>query len=265
MYNFHTHSTFCDGKNTPEEIVLTALDKGFLSIGFSGHGYTDFDLRYCMQDTQSYISEIRRLREKYKNEIQIYVGVEEDAFSLVDRRQFDYIIGSSHYFYSNGQYFPIDSGYDYFKRCLELFQYDSVSLAEHYYSSFCKYIMKRKPDIIGHFDLITKFDEIEESRFLKNSEYNKIAEKFIEIAARSVCVFEVNTGGISRGICKTPYPRENLLYVLRKLDAPIMISSDSHSKETIDFGFEEVKQYLRDIGFRYANTIMDGRIVKYEI
>lgn len=40
LANFHTHSTFCDGKNTPEEIVLAALEKGFVSIGFSSHGYT---------------------------------------------------------------------------------------------------------------------------------------------------------------------------------------------------------------------------------
>jgi len=27
--NFHTHSTFCDGKNTPEENVISAIKKGF--------------------------------------------------------------------------------------------------------------------------------------------------------------------------------------------------------------------------------------------
>lgn len=52
LANFHTHSTFCDGKNTPEEIVLAALEKGFVSIGFSSHGYTPYDLRYCMKDTE---------------------------------------------------------------------------------------------------------------------------------------------------------------------------------------------------------------------
>ena len=66
LANFHTHTVFCDGKNTPEEIVLSAIDKGFSAIGFSGHGYTDFDLRYCMKDTCGYITEINRLKDKYK-------------------------------------------------------------------------------------------------------------------------------------------------------------------------------------------------------
>ena len=64
--NFHTHTSFCDGKNTPEEIIKAAINKGFSAIGFSGHGYTDFDLRYCMKNTDEYIKEITQLKEKYK-------------------------------------------------------------------------------------------------------------------------------------------------------------------------------------------------------
>ena len=163
--NFHTHTTFCDGRNTPEEIVLAALEKGFSAIGFSGHGYTEFDLRYCMKNTASYIAEINTLKEKYKGQIQIYLGVEEDAFAAVDRNKFDYIIGSSHYCHIDNTYLPIDSNYDYFKKCLEAFHYDIPLLAETYYSNFCTYIKTRKPDVIGHFDLITKFDELDTSLF----------------------------------------------------------------------------------------------------
>ena len=65
LANYHTHTSFCDGKNTPEQIVLYAIEKGFTSIGFSGHGYTPFDLRYCMKDTAGYIEEISRLKDKY--------------------------------------------------------------------------------------------------------------------------------------------------------------------------------------------------------
>ena len=70
--NLHTHTTFSDGKNTPEEIVLTALEQGFCSIGFSDHAYTSYDISYCMNDEKGYIKEVRRLQEKYKKEIEIY-------------------------------------------------------------------------------------------------------------------------------------------------------------------------------------------------
>ena len=41
--NLHNHSTFSDGRHTPEEIVLAAIEKNMLGIGFSDHSYTDFD------------------------------------------------------------------------------------------------------------------------------------------------------------------------------------------------------------------------------
>ena len=169
LSNLHTHSTFCDGQNTPEEIVSAAINKGFSSIGFSGHGHTSFDLRYCMKDTEGYITEIERLKEKYGGKIKILLGTEEDIFAPVNRKRYDYIISSSHYYCVDGRYYPIDSSYDYFEACLELFDYNAVKMAEVYYGSFYDYILKRRPDIIGHFDLITKFDEIGRSLFLENS------------------------------------------------------------------------------------------------
>ena len=263
--NFHTHTVFCDGKNTPEEVVLSAIDKGFSAIGFSGHGYTDFDLRYCMKDCDGYIREINRLKDKYKNSIEVYLGVEEDAFYPLDRSKFDYIIGSSHYFHVNEKYYPIDSSHDYFKKCLEVFNYNVTCLAETYYSSFCDYINTRKPDIIGHFDLITKFDELDTSLFLTNAEYNKIAEKYVTQASKSGSIFEVNTGAISRGMRKSSYPSENLLYTLKKLDARLILSSDSHNTDTLDFGFEEEKKHLKDIGFSHLYTMHNGEFIKYSI
>ena len=263
--NFHTHTTFCDGKNTPEEIVLSAIDKGFSSIGFSGHGYTPYDLRYCMKDTEGYISEICRLKEKYKSKIQIYLGVEEDAFSPVDRSKFDYIIGSSHYYIKDGAYLPIDSTFEHFKKCLVAFDYDVLEMAEVYYSAFCGYIKERRPDIIGHFDLITKFDELDTPLFKDNREYEKIVEGYIREAIKADCIFEVNTGAITRGIRSTVYPAENLLHILKNEGAKIILGSDSHQAETIDGCFAETKKYLYDIGFRHLCTLFDGRFTQVKI
>ena len=236
-----------------------------VSIGFSSHGYTDFDLRYCMQDTEGYIAEIRRLKEKYRGKIQIYLGVEEDITSLVDHSQFDYVIGSSHYLAWDGRYYPFESNYDYFKNCLDLFQNDVVEMAENYYQNFCSYLAHRRPDIIGHFDVITKFDEIGEPLCSENAQYNKLAEKSILRALESNCIFEVNTGSIARGLRTTVCPNENLLRILKNRDAKIILSSDSHSVDTLTFGFAETKKYLRDLGFRYAYAILDNEFVKYEL
>ena len=263
--NFHTHSTFCDGKHTPEEIILAAIEKGFSAIGFSGHGYTPFDLRYCMKDTPGYIAEINRLKEQYQSRIQVYLGIEEDALAFVDRSQVDYIIGSSHYIHVKDTYYSVDSGYDYITRCLAAFDNDVLSMAEAYYSTFCDYIRTRKPDIIGHFDLITKYDEKNMPLFLGDPGYHRIAERYIAEAAKSGSIFEVNMGAMARGLRTDPYPHDNLLHVLKKLDAPLILSSDSHHIDTLDLGFEDVKNHLCDIGFTQLWTLDHGKFVPYSI
>ncbi|MBQ8003651.1 MAG: histidinol-phosphatase [Oscillospiraceae bacterium] len=260
--NLHTHTVYCDGKSSPEEIILSAIEGGFDSIGFSGHGYTDFDLSYCMKDTDGYISEIKALREKYSDKLQIYLGIEEDGFSLIERERFDYIIGSMHYIRKDGKYYPVDSSRECMEECIAAFGGDVLKLAEAYYSSFCEYILRRKPDVIGHFDLITKFDEIGPPYFMGNPSYTSLAVNYIKKAVEAGSLFEVNTGAISRGYRKTPYPQPELLHTLLKLDAGIVLSSDSHSADTLDFAFDETKALLRDIGFKYTYALYDNAFIK---
>lgn len=262
LTNFHTHTNFCDGKNTPEEVVLAAIEKGFSTIGFSGHGYTPFDDRYCMADTPAYIAEIRRLKPLYADQIQILLGVEEDAHYPLDKSNYDYSIGSSHYFLLNGKYYPIDSGYDYFREWITAWDYNIPRLTENYYSHFCDYLRREKPTIIGHFDLITKFDEKYEHLFLENPEYNALAEKYTAIALESGSIFELNTGAISRGYRNTPYPAPNLLRLIKNAGSSVILSSDSHSVDTLDFGFADARLLLKDEGFQYVYSLTKDGIVK---
>lgn len=260
--NLHTHTTFCDGNNTPEEIVIAAIAKGFHSIGFSGHGYTPFDLRYCIKDMAGYISEIKRLQKIYADQIQIYLGIEEDAYFPTNRGAVDYIIGSSHYYCVGDQYYSIDSDFDGFRECLQLFHSDPVAMAHAYYQPFCAYLLDRKPDIVGHFDLITKFDELETSIFLEDRQYHKVAEEYMRCAVQSGCLFEVNTGAISRGYRTSVYPSENLLQIIRKNGNGVVLSSDSHSIDTLSFGFRDAQLWLKDLGFTHTYLMYNGQFIK---
>ena len=274
LTNFHTHSTYCDGKNTPREMILAAIDKGFYSLGFSGHGYTAFDFSYCMTETDKYLEELRALKEEFKQKIQIYIGVEEDMRYFVDREKYDYILGSSHYFVIEGKNLPptatlvagkyqhIDSTYECMKECIEIFDGDTIALATSYYESFCDYIRNRRPDVVGHFDLITKFDEVESAFFLDDPKYRKLAIKYMESVADVDCIFEVNTGAISRGYRSLPYPHEDLLHVLKKHGAKVMLNSDCHAAENLDCFFAESRKILADVGFEYVVAFTDGEVKK---
>ena len=259
LANYHTHTTFCDGKNTAEEVVLTAVEKGFDALGFSSHGASP---RYGLRDTVEYRREITRLKEKYKDKIQIYVGIEEDASILMERGEFDYLIGSMHYICKEGKYYPIDSNPERFAECLALFGGDELTFAENYYESYCRYIKSRRPDIVAHFDLITKFDEVGASNFFSDERYMAASERYMQLAAENDVIFEVNTGAISRGYRSSPYPHERLLHVLKQCGGKVMLNSDSHAADTLDCFFAEAAAMLRDVGFKHRYVIYDGAFQK---
>lgn len=124
--NLHTHSIFCDGKDTIEEMTLEAISKGFDILGFSGHGYLDVDIS-SMRDTSGYISEVERIKSKYASSIQIHLGIEEDMLGRIsEKAPFEYVIGSKHFLgetavdYSKSVFDSLFESYssDY-KRCVK--------------------------------------------------------------------------------------------------------------------------------------------------
>ena len=106
IQNMHTHTTFCDGKNTPDEMVRAAIEKGFTSIGFSSHANTVFhDSCEMHGGVEDYKKEITRLKYVYCGVIEIYLGVELDPYAVgvMDMSGYDYRIASVHYSTKNGE------------------------------------------------------------------------------------------------------------------------------------------------------------------
>ena len=262
LSNLHTHTIFCDGQSPAEEMVQKAIEKGFVSLGFSGHAYTPFELTSCMKDEQGYINEINRLKKVYKGQIEIYLGTEEDAFALIDRSKYEYIIGSLHFLKINGKILPIDIGNEYMQRCFEAFNKNAERMAECYYSTFTDYLMKRRPDVVGHFDLIKKYDEVSEPIFLGNKKHDEIAKSFLRTIASKGFLFEVNTGAIARGYRTLPYPSADLLHVLKAERADITLTSDCHNADYLDCYFDETKHILYDIGFRETVILCNNKFTK---
>ena len=261
--NFHTHTTFCDGKSTPEEVVISAIEKGFWAIGFTGHMYTPFDESYCMskEGTKEYINEILRLREKYKDKIKIFLGIESDYCSMEDISPYDYVIGSVHYVLKNGEYIPVDETAEIqIDAVNRLYNGDFMAFAEDYYSC----VSNVRGKIAGHLDLISKFNE-------DGSIFDETAPRYVAAAENAITklisqdkIFEINTGAMSRGYRKTPYPSEDLLRIIRERGGKIMINSDAHEAANIDFAFDEALALARKCGFAEI-YVFDGVFRKISI
>ena len=242
--NIHTHTVFCDGKDTPEELVKYAIECGCRAIGFSGHSFTDIpDVHsFCMtkEGTEEYKREINRLKLLYKDKIKILLGVEQDYFSECATDDYEYIIGSVHYILKDGRYISVDESEEAQKNAVD--QYyggDYYAFIEDYYSLVGKVYEKTKCDIIGHFDLVTKFNEDNRLFDISDPRYIASADKALEKLLSEKVAFEVNYGAIARGYRKTPYPDDRILEKIIKANKPVIYTSDCHSKEMLLFGIPE--------------------------
>ena len=248
--NYHTHSTFCDGKDSIEEIVKSAIEKGFKYLGFSIHSYINGDDSWTLKENglPKYVSEVLRVKEKYKTQISIFLGIEQDTLSSKYDYDFDYVIGSMHSVEKNGRNYSIDHGIESFKHLLEkVYLGNFDSLCRDYFEQLKNLFAKTKADIVGHFDLITKFIEVLHLSLPKN--YLIYAEKAIIEIIQKVKVFEINTGAMARGYRKSPYPSKEILELILKHGGEIMINSDCHDKGYLDYGLEQAQELAKEVGF----------------
>lgn len=252
LEDLHVHTTYCDGKNSPEEIVRAALELNMKKLGFSCHSYTDFDESYCIKKERvsDYIAEIRGLGKKYKDKIEILCGVEQDYYSNMPTDGFDYVIGSVHYVKKDNNYFDVDNTEALLKSVVtEHFDGDFMSFCEAYFKNVADIVKKTNCDIIGHFDLVTKFNENGNLFDTGNSRYEAAAFQAIDEILKANIPFEINTGAISRGYKKDAYPEMKLLEYICKNGGRVILSSDSHSVDGLCNQFDRYEELARDMGF----------------
>ena len=247
-YNLHTHTVYCDGNNTPEELVKEAIERGFSALGFSGHSNT-FDMPISMshESARIYRRVIGELKEKYKRSIRIYTGVEQDVYETEPTDEYDYVIASVHYLKLDGEYLPIDDTAPRFERLLSLAG-GGIALARNYFELVGNTLEYTRAEIIGHFDLLTKFNGDGKYFDENDPDYLKYAADAME-KLRHI-PFEVNTGAVSRGYKKCPYPSLTLLKMLRDMGGKVVYSSDCHSKEFLDCAYDDALEYIRAAGFK---------------
>ena len=267
LQNLHQHCTFCDGKDTPEEVVLGAIAQGFDSIGFSGHSFMPWSSGYStrMQDLQAYRAEIAALKETYKGKLDIYCGIEVEFYSPGDFSGFDYLIGSVHYLHRNGQILGFDRDADTVWSIInDHFGGDGMAFAKAYYRTLQKLPEKADFDILGHFDLITKHIEKHSFFDVNRKEYRNAAMEALEALAGKIPYFEMNTGAIGRGYRTAPYPMDFFLPELRRLGFGAIVTSDCHDIRKLAVGYDLAEAMLKEAGFTEYYILKDGQFVPIE-
>lgn len=252
--NLHIHSTYVDGKDTPEEMILRAVERGFDSIGFSEHSYlpySTFPQQLTETDMVRYREEIHALKSKYNGIIDIFCGLEFDFYSSVPTQGFDYLIGSVHYLDIAGSIVTFDRGLPETLAYINtFFGGDGLRFAKQYFETVAQLPEKRPFDILGHFDLLTKNNAA--GRFLDVSSKAYLNAGFDTIAALKgrIPFFEVNTGPLARGYKMEPYPQMEFLKEFQRQGFGVVITSDCHDRNDIDCFYKEAGDLIREAGFQ---------------
>lgn len=252
--NLHAHCTFDDGRNTPEEMVRASLEAGLGSVGLSLHSPLPFESAWAAsrEAVPAFLKEMRRLRDAYAGKIGVYAGIEWDVLSPAeDLPLFDYVIGSVHHLPVGDRYPTVDDSEQTTMAFLErYFGQNADAAAQMYYGELEKVALEPETDIVGHFDLLTKFNERRCFFDEESPAYRRAALRAMEALVAAGKIFEVNTGAISRGYRSTPYPSRAMLCALARMGGRVTLSADAHDVRAVATHFEQAEALIRACGFR---------------
>jgi len=235
------HSILSDGKNTYDEMIQSAIKKGLDEVGLSDH--------LCLrpvtwalkpEDIFRMAEEIERLKERYMDQITVRFGIEmdylegmeEEIKGAIESLPLDYVIGSVH--------FIGDWNFDTDKSQYSKWTNDQVY--EMYYANVKKAAQSGLFDIIGHLDIIKKF------QIYPESDQSRLVDETLQIIKAKNLVVELNTGGLDRP-CADFTPSAAIIERCFQYQIPVTISSDAHRTDQVGRHFNEAHALLKDIGY----------------
>ena len=296
-YNLHTHSVYSDGKSQPREIVEEAIRQGLTTLGFSEHSPLPFDNNFSVKSANMphYVAEIARLKEEYKDKIDIYCALEADYLTGVsepfavtkEKYHLDYLIGGVHlvvdpafrqaqgpslaevvepvemptistdeiWFIDGPKWEVYDEGLQ------KLFDGDIHRAVRRFFEQSNEMIENEPFDIIAHFDKIKMHNR---DRYFHEDEtwYRKLALETLDLIREKGLVMEINTRGIYKKRYNGFYPSPWLMAEACKMGVPAFISADAHHFSEITLEFAAAEEALKKAGYRSVVNFKDGRWVE---
>ncbi len=242
IVDLHNHTTLCNhAKGDSEEYVKKAIQNGTKYFGFSDHAPMDYDQKHRMQFSQmsNYENSILKLKEKYKNDIDILLAYEVDFLEnfmddKVLKSDVDYLIGSVHFINKWGFDNPEFIG-DYEHK-------DIDKIWQEYFYAIESMAKSGLFDIVGHLDLIKVFN------FLPKKDVRLIAKDALKAIKKANLVIELNMSGYRKPV-KEAYPSNPLMEVISDLDIPITFSSDAHKPEQVGLFSKQITSLASSFGY----------------
>lgn len=228
-YNYHTHTSRCGhAQGTDREYIEAAITRGIKVLGFSDHILFEHKNEESKAKFLDYIDSLTKLKEEYKDKIEIYIGFECEHFE--DRVEyFNYLLKEKVDYLILGQHHITDKHGNRLDMFNEL--ENPHKIAKRYYLCVKAGLKSGLYKYLAHPDLYTReFKEIDKVYF-------KYAKKICKVAKKYNVPIEINLNGLYyrevKNITTPTYPYEQFFEIAGKVGNNVIIGVDAHSPELI--------------------------------
>ncbi len=213
-----------------------------------------------------YLSDFRRLKERYKERIELYVGLEidylnEESNPSVERFRLlplDYRIGAVHMLYDGeGRVVDADVDAGAFRKMVNTrFSGDLELVVRLYYQRSLRLLELGGFDIVAHPDKIHYNAALYRPGLLDEPWYDILVREFLAEVVRRGYLMEVNTKSYrDLGVF---FPDKRYFRFLHDIGARVVVNSDAHYPDRINSGREEALKVLAGSGFTTVAELHDG-------
>ncbi|KXS12373.1 histidinol-phosphatase [Gonapodya prolifera JEL478] len=271
MISFHSHSgQFCrHAHGTLEEVVQSAIAKGFSVLGLSEHmprtrkedmypEESDLAPDDLATAFDTYVVEARRLQKAYADKIHLLVGMETEhvpqAFYLADaarlkkQHALEYLVGSLHHVDGIAIDFDEKTLRAAEEHCRVAVggaetQDGTEELFRRYFDQQYEMFLALKPEVVGHFDLVRMWRR---KHPLSEEVWTRV-KRNVNFVVQYGGLFEVNSRAYRKGLPEA-YPMREILEYMLSRHARLTISDDSHGPDQVGAHYERACAYLRSMG-----------------
>jgi histidinol-phosphatase (PHP family) len=257
--NYHTHCTYCDGKEPIEAFVKRANEIELSHLGFSSHapvpGENDFAIKE--ERIPEYTQEVHSFQEQSKTKLLVALecdfipGMTKPFDHFRHNYKLDYIIGGVHlvrpenedqlWFIDGSKREIYDDGLD------RLFNHNVEKAVTRFWEQSFQMLEEEHFDIIAHMDKIKMHNQ---HRFFTEQEpwYIALVDHALDLIRKHNVIIEINTRGLYKKRCDNFYPSDYILSQARKMHLPFVVSSDAHKSEELNLYYQEALDKLKSFG-----------------
>ena len=249
----HVHTRLCHhARGEMEEYVEAAVKCGLRKLVFLEHlevGIDYFESTWLTEeDFNYYHAEGKRLQGKYRDRLEIGLGVEvgynplfrEEIKRRLAQHSWDRIGISYHFLKTPSGHLNMVS-----RKQQNIDRLDKLGVAEvikQYYMDLQEAVAELPGQVLCHIDAVLRHHP--EATF--SPAHDKLVDDLLDAAARKKMAVEVNTSGYrTRNL---PYPSPAILKKALQRGIPLVAGSDAHRPEDVGRYFDRLPQLIGGLG-----------------